>query len=122
MGHRHRAAKLAASRLERSLAPTLLVLARPQGAGRKPALAGGQPVLPVWHGQLPGQPRTARPLALRQPASNLDFGHLLPHFRHRAAANRRARRFRGSHLWLALRRSRTGTVSYTHLTLPTNRE
>ena len=37
LGSRHRAARLAAPRMARSPPPTLLVLARPQGPGRKPA-------------------------------------------------------------------------------------
>ena len=53
-----------------------------------------------------GQPR---PLAPRQPHPNLDFGHLPPHLRHRAAADRRARPLRSAHLRLALRRGRADT-------------
>src|ERR1039458_7157880 len=98
---RHRGKALA-----RSLAPTLLVVARPQRVGGKPALAGGQPVLPVWHGQLSGQPGSIRPLALGQPGADLGFGTRPPHLRHRDVADLRAGQLGVAYLPFALHQRR----------------
>src|SRR5438132_1437966 len=103
MGDGDRAAKLAASRLERPVAPTLLVLARSQGAGGQPAVAGRQLLLSLWERQLPGECGRSGALAFRRSDPAVDLWNLPPDIRDRSGADGGARALGCTDLRVAFR-------------------
>ena len=77
MGDGHHAAILGAARLERRVETGVLVLARPQGPGRKPSERGGEPDALLRPGDVALEPRGGAHLGDREPTRH---GWMVPLF------------------------------------------